>query len=374
MRTIRMLFLCLGLCCNQPACAGANVGADSKEYKIQIALLLDVSGSMNGLIAQAKSRIWRMINELNRFTKNGEKPLVEMAIGIVGNPGYELTGYCNLLTPLTTDMEQISEALLMIEVGGEFEYFPYALKLTIDSLSWSEEKEDLRIIFIAGNETFDQGAVSTKDAIKLAVKRNIYVNTIFCGSETNKVCELWKTIAKECNGEFCAINQDSVKTMEETIWDKKITDFNNKLNSTYLPFGLQGKKGAENQLKQDNIAELLGNSFFRERVIYKSSPAYDCSDWDLVDAYAKDPALFSKLDTSLIPVNMRMMSIPEREKYILQIRTKRDLYKEGVKTYYEKAQEVLLANTGKTDKNISLDNSIILIVKKLAAKQGYAFR
>ena len=37
---------------------------DTKTKKIQIALLLDTSNSMDGLIDQAKSQLWTIVNEL----------------------------------------------------------------------------------------------------------------------------------------------------------------------------------------------------------------------------------------------------------------------------------------------------------------------
>ena len=36
----------------------------AKKAKIQVALLLDTSNSMDGLIDQAKSQLWKMVNEL----------------------------------------------------------------------------------------------------------------------------------------------------------------------------------------------------------------------------------------------------------------------------------------------------------------------
>ncbi|MBK9013028.1 MAG: hypothetical protein IPM82_02505 [Saprospiraceae bacterium] len=47
---------------------------------IQVALLLDTSGSMDGLIEQAKSQLWKILNELNRMRKNGEVPDLEVAL------------------------------------------------------------------------------------------------------------------------------------------------------------------------------------------------------------------------------------------------------------------------------------------------------
>ena len=39
--------------------------------KIQVAILLDVSGSMDGLIEQAKSQLWNMVNILGRAKCEG---------------------------------------------------------------------------------------------------------------------------------------------------------------------------------------------------------------------------------------------------------------------------------------------------------------
>ena len=45
---------------------------------------------------------------------------------------------------------------------------------------WSESSKDYKAIFIAGNEAFDQGKVSYKDACKEAITKGIIVNTIIC--------------------------------------------------------------------------------------------------------------------------------------------------------------------------------------------------
>ncbi|MEO7695078.1 MAG: hypothetical protein ABIS36_14065, partial [Chryseolinea sp.] len=48
----------------------ANVGSNDeppvKEQSILIALLLDTSNSMDGLIDQAKSQLWKIVNELSK--------------------------------------------------------------------------------------------------------------------------------------------------------------------------------------------------------------------------------------------------------------------------------------------------------------------
>ena len=48
--------------------------------KIKIALLLDTSSSMDGLIEQAKSQLWKLVNELSKFNYQNEKPELEIAL------------------------------------------------------------------------------------------------------------------------------------------------------------------------------------------------------------------------------------------------------------------------------------------------------
>ncbi|HCF58525.1 MAG TPA: hypothetical protein DFS52_11095, partial [Myxococcales bacterium] len=50
-------------------------------------------------------------------------------------------------------------------------------------LEWRSGKGTLKMIFIAGNEPFNQGDVDYQAAIKRAISKGITVNTIFCGSE-----------------------------------------------------------------------------------------------------------------------------------------------------------------------------------------------
>ena len=57
----------------------------NQERKIQVAILFDTSGSMNGLLNQAKSRIWNIVNTLTTFKYNGQTPVFEFALYDYGN-------------------------------------------------------------------------------------------------------------------------------------------------------------------------------------------------------------------------------------------------------------------------------------------------
>ena len=48
--------------------------------KIQAAILLDVSGSMDGLIEQAKAQLWNMVSTMGKAQCNGASPTIEIAL------------------------------------------------------------------------------------------------------------------------------------------------------------------------------------------------------------------------------------------------------------------------------------------------------
>jgi hypothetical protein len=48
--------------------------------KIQVAILLDVSSSMNGLIEQAKAQLWNMVSVMGKAQCDGAPPQLEIAL------------------------------------------------------------------------------------------------------------------------------------------------------------------------------------------------------------------------------------------------------------------------------------------------------
>ena len=69
-----------------PATETQNTAAAKDDRaKIQIALLLVTSSSMDGLIDQARSYPWKSVNELTLATKNGKPPKIEIALFDYGN-------------------------------------------------------------------------------------------------------------------------------------------------------------------------------------------------------------------------------------------------------------------------------------------------
>jgi hypothetical protein len=71
----------------------AEIEASQKiknSSKIQAAILLDVSNSMDGLIEQAKAQLWTMVNVMGKAKCNGETPQIEIALYEYGRDNNDL--------------------------------------------------------------------------------------------------------------------------------------------------------------------------------------------------------------------------------------------------------------------------------------------
>mgnify|MGYP001049212578 CR=1 FL=1 len=188
-------------------CAGTAFA----EEKIQLAILLDTSNSMDGLIDQAKAQLWKVVNELARAKRNGRRPELEVALFEYGNDGLRQSeGYLRMVSDLTTDLDRISERLFGLVTNGGEEFCGAVIGRAVDRLSWSRSDDVLKVVYIAGNEPFDQGYASYKASAARAVRKGIVVNTIFCGGYDEGVATHWKDGAIRAEGRYMSIDQDEV--------------------------------------------------------------------------------------------------------------------------------------------------------------------
>lgn len=165
----------------------------SQKPLVQIALLLDTSNSMDGLIEQAKSQLWKICNEFIKARQNGLVPELQVALYEYGNTRLARdSGWVRQVVPLTTDLDKISEELFRLRTSGGEEYCGWVIQRAVEELAWNPSANVYKAIFIAGNEPFTQGPVNYADACKAAIARGIIVNTIHCGSEAEGVNGKWR--------------------------------------------------------------------------------------------------------------------------------------------------------------------------------------
>lgn len=347
----------------------------AKENKIQVALLLDTSNSMDGLIDQAKSRLWNIVNTLTTLKYNGKAPEVEIALYEYGNDGISDENYIRQVTPLTQDLDLVSEKLFALRTNGGNEFCGAVIRDASMNLRWDSNEKSMKLIYIAGNEPFDQGRVSYKNVIPDAKRKNIYTNTIFCGNRDEGIRTFWQNGASLGDGKYFNIDSDQKVIYIETPYDIRISECNAKLNDTYIYYGSHGSEFKSKQMLQDKNAEIQSASNAVERTVAKSKKnAYKNDHWDLVDRVEKDKDFISEVKESELPAELKGKSKEEVKKAVVQKSAEREKIQKEIEALSKKRQEYIdkeMKKRGNADAD-DLGKAIESSVIALAKKNGYS--
>ncbi|SHG47076.1 von Willebrand factor type A domain-containing protein [Chryseolinea serpens] len=343
-----------------------NVVAPAKDQTIMIALLLDTSNSMDGLIDQAKSQLWKIVNEVAAAKSgDGKQPNIKIALYEYGNDGLSsFEGYIRQVSPLTEDLDVLSEKLFSLSTNGGNEFCGYVIETSLNQLAWSASNTDLKMIFIAGNEPFTQGNVSYELACSTAKEKGVMVNAIYCGDFADGITLGWKRGAELTGGAFMSIEQNTKTVYVSTPYDDQIAALNDKLNATYVYYGASGEYRKEQQISQDKNAASYGSANIAERSFCKSSHAYKNSSWDLVDAAKDNEKVIMEAKADDLPEEMRTMSIAQRKVYIKQKSEERTKIQAEIQSLNKKRQEYIFKNTPQSSKDKMLDASMMKAIKE----------
>lgn len=310
-------------------CAATTFAQETR--KVQVAILFDTSNSMDGLIDQAKSRIWNIVNEISGLTYNGETPTIEFALYHYGNDGLQQSeNYIEKLLDLTSDLDIVSQKLFGLTTNGGNEYCGAVVGKSLSDLTWSSRNTDLKMIYIAGNEPFNQGPVDFREECKKAVSKGIFINTIYCGDYDQGVREFWQEGAHCSDGDYFNINSNEAIVHIETPYDVEIQNYNDSLNSTYYGYGALGAARKMEQTTQDANAEMEAPSVATERAIVKSKSVYKNNSWDLIDGVNSGDFDLNEMTDEELPDEFKGLSIEEKEALLKEKEAERKEYQQKI--------------------------------------------
>jgi von Willebrand factor type A domain len=343
--------------------------------RIQIAILLDTSSSMDGLIEQTKSQLWKIVNEFATAKRQGKRPRIEIALYEYGKSSLASEqGFIRQILPLTKDLDRVSEELFALRTDGGDEFAGMVIRDASRDLAWSKDPADLKMVFIAGNEGFDQGPVAFRDAITKARAQGIVINTIYCGSAEDGIATLWREGAKLAAGGFTYIDQNSKVAAIATPYDAELARLSGELNSTYVGYGARGADRKQRQVAQDKNAESVAQGAATERAISKAGGAYRNDDWDLVDA-AKGGKKVEELRDEELPAEMKAMNASERKAYVAKKSAERERIQARIKQLDGDRRKFIAAEQAKAapGKSATLDKAMNEMVHQSAEAAGYSF-
>jgi hypothetical protein len=340
--------------------------------KIQVAILLDVSGSMDGLIEQAKAQLWNMVNTMGKAKCDGSvSPKIEIALYEYGRTTNDVkAGYVKQINGFINDLDSLSENLFSLKTNGGDEFCGQVIYSSLNELKWDAAPENYKVIFIAGNEDFLQGNLHYTKACTEAKNKGVIVNTIYCGDKMQGIREHWN-LAGECgNGSFTSINQNAKEEEIPTPYDSLLITLNGNLNSTYVTYGYAGASYAAKQATMDTKNAQASKKQQIARIKTKaSSKVYNNAKWDLVDADADGKLEEVIADKNALPDSLKNKSKEEIKVIVEQKSKERAAVNQQINDLNSK-RDAYITEERKKQANTKQENTLETEVEKIIKEQA----
>jgi hypothetical protein len=352
----------------------APAPAPAEARPIDLAICLDTSGSMNGLIDSAKQKLWAIVNDLALAQP---APRLRVALLTFGNESHDAAkGWVQVQTPFTEDLDLVSQKLFVLTTNGGTEYVGRVLA-DAERLDWSPSAEALRLVVVAGNESADQDQeVPFRQVCPRLIAQGIMVNSIYCGNPADELAPVWREVALLADGKFAAIDQDAGTVVVETPFDRELAELSAALNATYLPYGASGQTAAANQVAQDFNAVGSGVAVAAQRAVTKGcSTVYKCSNWDLVDASKDASFKLEEVAEADLPEAMRAMSPQERRAHVERMDAERTRVQARIAELGQERERFVTEQMKQQglDDSRALDRVLRDAIRSQAASRGFAF-
>ena len=343
--------------------------------KIQVAILLDVSGSMDGLIEQAKAQLWNMVNTMGKAKCSGDMiPKIEIALYEYGRSTNDVkAGYVKKINGFINDLDSLSQNLFSLKTNGGDEFCGQVIFSSLQELKWDAAPGNYKVIFIAGNEDFLQGNLHYTKACTEAKNKGVIVNTIYCGDKMQGIREHWN-LAGECgNGSFTNINQNATEVDIPTPYDSLIYSYNEKLNGTYIAYGYGGASYQKKQAQMDVANATMSKGAGIKRIKAKGNSAvYNNAKWDLVDAKASGGFDLATIDKKELPDSLKNKTTEELKKIVEEKSKERGTVQKEIATLNTQRDAFIAVEKAKnaTNKNnaATLETEVERIIKEQARR------
>ena len=296
----------------------AGLSSAVAKPAVEVAFVLDTTGSMGGLLEGAKRKIWSIATAIV-----DSNPDADIRMGLVA---YRDIGddYVTRKVELTRDIQDLYANLLELKArgGGDWpESVNEALDVAVNKLQWTAGSDTRRIVFLVGDAPPHMNyAQDTKYPVTLSVakQKDIIVNAVLAGDarDTERV---WRDIAQNGNGRFIPIPQDGGQVVIiETPFDEEIIILQREINGTVIPYGPRAlQKRTEGKTKQLSEVAAAAPAQASEMASYlnkrsKATSEAVTGDGDLVSDVSAGRSSFSTIKEEDLPDNLRAMKPEQR--------------------------------------------------------------
>ncbi len=379
MRQFSTFVIALALGTISNSSEATDVSVMPVKRQVEVAFVLDTTGSMGGLIQAAKEKIWAIANTLALA-----KPAPEIKMAVVGfrDRGDE---YITKVTDLSEDLDQVYTDLMAFTAdgGGDGpESVNQALHEAATHLSWSSDGDVYKVIFLVGDSPphMDyENDVPYAETCKLAIESGISVNSIQCG-DNSSTTPVWEEIARRAEGRYFRVEQDGGAILASTPFDTELAELSGDLDETRLYYGTTEQKAAnlERDARVAGVMEAAPPAAKAGRAFFNASEAGAknlLGDRELVNRVSNGIVHLRDLDDDMLPEPMQEMTLEEREKFVAEKSEQREEIQAKINTLAKQRQEYIeeQARKSRLGGKDTLDSAIFESIKEQAGKKGIQF-
>jgi Mg-chelatase subunit ChlD len=351
----------------------------NQRPQIEVVFVLDTTGSMGGLIAAAKEKIWSIAS-----TMASAQTAPEIKMGLVA---YRDRGdaYVTQTIALSSDLDSMYAKLMDFQAdgGGDGpESVNQALHDAVNKITWSQNPNTYKVIFLVGDAPphMDyQDDVKYPITVALAKQKGIIVNAIQCGQDNSATAD-WHQVASLGQGSYFQVEQSGNAVAIATPYDKKLAELSNKLDKTRLFYGNDEEKAkqASKMAATDKLHEEASTESQARRATFNTSASGKANllgENELVDAIASGRVKLSNLPKKSLPESLQVMSPAAQEEFVGKTQKERSALESEIKQLAEHRNDYLrqkvVAEGGKKD---SLDVKLYGAIRDQAKEKGMVYK
>lgn len=345
-----------------------------EQAKIQVVFALDCTGSMGGLIQAAKDKIWSIATGMSQAQNH---PDISFGFVFYRDRGDD---FITKKVQLTNDMDLAYRELMDMRAsgGGDApESVNQALHEVINDFQWDTDEQVFKVVFLVGDAPphMDyQDDVKYPETCKIAVKKDIIINTIQCGN-MRQTTPIWKEIAQRAQGEFLQLEQSGSEVVIHCPHDKEISRLMGIIDDTRIYYGSTSERNQ--QQDKINASEKIkggaSSGVQAKRAEFNYSNSKNKANYmgsnELITDLEAGKVKLEELQTEQLPENMRKMTLAERKNYVDNLAAKRKKAEAELAIQIKERAIYVEAETEKLGEEV-IDNSFSANVHKVVVKQA----
>jgi len=353
-------------------------GIENQRPRIDVAFVLDTTGSMSGLIETAKEKIWSIASTMAQA-----EPAPYIRVGLVG---YRDRGdaYVTKIVDLSADLDSVYAKLMDFRAdgGGDGpESVNQALHEAVNELAWNREQGTYRVVFLVGDAPphMDYGNdIRYPETLATARENGIVVNTVQCGSNSRTERD-WRRIAGLGQGKYFQVEQAGGAVAIATPYDASLAELSAKLDATRMYYGTEEEK-AKYRAKKESADKLHASASVASKArratfnATESGKANLLGEGELVDAVASGRKSLAEIDEDQLPEPLQAAAPEARQAIIEKTAARRDELKSQIQELADRREKFLAKKVeeegGARD---SLDEKIYSAVREQSAEVGMSY-